>query len=425
MNQASIVPRYSHRGVIISIYRTGGRFSAQFVLNGSDRQRIERANEFQAVEAAKRKIDDSLHADQTESPGPSIEEMLGRWNLTPIQAACLIDATMSKLKPLKSDITGAVQFYIEQHVSENITVRDAVDKLLLSKQRDTGKHNARDLKSRLENGFAKDFGDRFLCDVSRAEIARWIDNRPVSKRTRRNFHTCIVTLFRWAQNQGYLPENQTTVAERVLKPRAEPIKKEILTPDELRGYIRAALDLGGCALVPLVMQAFSGVRSEELCQRDPAKDRMRWADLKTDEEEPEAHVRENVSKTVERFVYLPHTLISWLRLFPPANRQDPLTSTSEIWKIYSPLVKKSGIRWKKNALRKSYNTYHSALSDSLAETALEAGNSEGIIRKNYQKPIARARKTAREWFAIGPWEFEKEVAAFVNRRKLLSQSVGR
>jgi len=423
MSRPAIIPKYSHRGVAISIYSSGTRFSAQFVINGGKPDRIERGSEFQALEAARQKIDGLIQYNVGAENERSAEEILRPWNLTVVQAACLVDRALTKLSPLKAEMENAVQFFVEHHSGESIAVNEAVDELIEQKRRDTGKHNARDLESRLKKRFCLDFGNRLIHDISRAEISKWLQKLPHAKRGRRNFHTAIVTLFRWARSNGYLPEDKPTAAESTEKPRAGLVTKDIYTPDDLRGFIRAALKLDGSGLLPLVIQAFAGVRSEELCNRDSKKDRLCWSDITLHGDEPEIHVRAEVAKVgIERYVFIPAALASWLELCGQSHPKGPICIGSELWKIYSKLSEAAEIRWKKNGWRKSFNTYHSALSGVLEETADEAGNSEGMIRQYYRKPISRAKSTAKEWFSLGTWAFKDEVTAYLKSRQMASVS---
>ena len=60
---------------------------------------------------------------------------------------------------------------------------------LLDESLVTGKHNARDFESRLKKRFCIHFGERQMGEISRAEISKWIQELPHTKRGRRNFHT--------------------------------------------------------------------------------------------------------------------------------------------------------------------------------------------------------------------------------------------
>ncbi len=177
--------------------------------------------------------------------------------------------------------------------------------------------------------------------------------------------------------------------------------------------ISASISLGGAGLMPLVIQAFTGIRSEEICSNDPKKDRLRWNDIKLQEDEPEIHVRQEVAKTnKERYVFLPKPLASWMAIFGQDSEEPIFTNFFQVfYKTNQRLSKKSGVKWKQNGLRKAFLTYHDALAHSLEFTAEEGGNSDGMIRQYYRKPISRAQTTAREWFSLGAWAFKAELRA--------------
>jgi hypothetical protein len=56
--------------------------------------------------------------------------------------------------------------------------------------------------------------------------------------------------------------------------------------------------------------------------------------------------------------------------------------------------------WKHNALRHSFISYRVAQTQSVAQVALEAGNSPSMIFKHYRELVQP--KEAKAWFAIAP-----------------------
>ena len=56
--------------------------------------------------------------------------------------------------------------------------------------------------------------------------------------------------------------------------------------------------------------------------------------------------------------------------------------------------------WRKNALRHSYISYRLAETHTAHRVAIEAGNSENIIFKNYRELVTE--EEARAWFSILP-----------------------
>lgn len=318
---------------------------------------------------------------------------------------------LHRLKPADVSIATAVDYYVQTHLGTSVPVNHVVDELIKKTDRDAGKHYTDDLRRRLKNRFCLEFGERKISSITVSEIAAWVDEQPGVSRTRRNFHSALVTLFKFAKERGYVSENHLTAAEKVKKPKAGRSVRLIFTPDELASLLRAAVQIRSPGLAPLVIQCFAGVRAAEICQNDPKKDRLRLQDLLLDQEEPEIHVRPEVSKTdEERYVHVPPCLLSWLRTLCPGSEAAPIYSGNQLWKDYAAISDEAKISWKKNGPRKSFNTYYSALSGSLSATASEAGNSEQIIRRYYRKEIPQAQKTAKEWFSLGTDVFAKLVA---------------
>src|SRR5207302_3360555 len=58
------------------------------------------------------------------------------------------------------------------------------------------------------------------------------------------------------------------------------------------------------------------------------------------------------------------------------------------------------LTWKRNALRHSFISYRLAEVLSAAQVALEAGNSETMIFKNYRDVVTP--EAAKDWFSIEP-----------------------
>ena len=62
--------------------------------------------------------------------------------------------------------------------------------------------------------------------------------------------------------------------------------------------------------------------------------------------------------------------------------------------------KLAAVPWKHNALRHSFISYRCADIQNVAQVALEAGNSPGMIFGHYRELVAASE--AKTWFAITP-----------------------
>lgn len=311
--------------------------------------------------------------------------------------------------PFGVELEDVTSEYADNHSAEPVTVRKVVTEFLAIKKPAVGKRHYDDLEARLEKFFCDTFGTDMIGDVSRANISRWIDGLSGGKRTKRNYHSALISLFKFARERGYLPDDRRSAAERVTRPRADRPNSECYTAEELKKLIAASIELRGRGLLSLVLQAFTGIRSEEICRIDPKKDWLRWNDIFLEDGEPEIRIRPEVAKTdSERYVFVPACLKAWLRIFWQDSTQ-PIFPHRNLYNVYAQVAARAGIEWKRNGLRKAYNTFHEALSSSRAFTAGEAGSSAGMIRQFYRKSMPRVQSKARDWFSITPALFEDEL----------------
>lgn len=345
MSRKLIIPEYSHRGIVISIYHSGDRFSAHFLLNRPPKKRIERRSELEAVEAARHIIDEAIRNGEASAQEQSVDQILQKWKLTPLQGACLLDQTLAKLAPFEVKLETVIENFVSGQTGAAITVQEVADEFLALKASESGKRHCDDLTSRLK-AFCRAFGAGEIRRIARSDVSRWLDNLKVESRTRSNYRGAIVQLFRFAREREYLPDDKLSVAERVRRPKAKVKDPQIFSPEELKKLISASIALGGSGLIPLVIQAFAGIRSEEICSDDEKKDRLRWDDIRLQDKEPEIHVRGEVAKTNKpRYVFLPKALASWLDLFGQDSQEQVFPHHFQaFYKTNQRLSKKSGVK---------------------------------------------------------------------------------
>jgi len=412
-------PVYEFKGFTIRVYRVKDRFSAQFTGPDKNRERFEKATELDAVDAAKERIRELTDPEVQHMllEEKAVSELIAPLGISLIEAVRTVVTAVDRLRPFNIGIPQAIDYYLASHTGKPIKVVDLVEELIAVKDRDTGLHNKKDLVSKLKNGFCKKFGDRFIGSIISSELTVYVDSYPGEKRTRRNQHSALITLFEFAKRHGYLPKGKPTEMDSVDKPKAGKPRKNIFTPEELAALIKSGLAIYSRALAALLIQAMTGIRSEELRQTDPKKDRLRWSDIELDQPEPEIHVRDNVSKTgEERFVPIPPALVEWLRLLRLLG-DEPVYTEFNLFGDYRQIAKKAGFRWKKNGLRKSFNTYDAALTGSFHLTSKAAGNSASMIRRYYNKPTSQVAQVAQQWFSIAPKQFGAIVRKYAARIK--------
>jgi len=265
-------------------------------------------------------------------------------------------------------------------------VRQVADQMLSLKEREgeVGKIYLRALRVRLYK-----FAEAFQCPISRvsaAQIRDYLLERNVSNRTRHNLRTTLVTLFNFAKAEGYLPADHKGVPRPTKRSRMK-LAIKIFTPDEMTRLLASAQE---DQLAVLCLQGFAGLRAEEL-------KRLEWSNI--DLKEKHIIVPDTVSKCeVRRIVPISDNLAAWLQ--PLLKTSGHVCPFSNLAIVYSHLARRAGVAWKRNGLRHSFISYRTALTKSVDQVALEAGNSSAVIYRNYLKCVTESEAT--KWFKIMP-----------------------
>ena len=343
-------------------------------------------------------------------------------------------------------LSQVVDFYLKRHPAHLTPklVRQVVAELLATKRAD--QLSARYLRQLTYdvNRFAGRFQGR-LGDVAGTDMDGWLRELKVGPRTRNNLRNSIQTLFNFAIARKYLPKDHDELdAVPVVKDGDGEI--EIFTPGEMGEMLSVA----AAKTVPfLAIAGFAGVRHAEL-------ERLDWTHVK--QEAQVIEIRPGTAKTASRRVIpiLPN-LAKWLKgswekagkVCPYVNMADEIVEVTRrvnvarraAWakahgvgkmklaaaderartRVAAARAKaaKTGAKvpmlpgcetageegwvpfaWKHNALRHSFISYRVAQIQNVAQVALEAGNSPGMIFKHYRELVREAE--GKEWFEIKP-----------------------
>ncbi len=216
-----------------------------------------------------------------------------------------------------------------------------------------------------------------------------------SAKRRKNLRGAAVNLFRWARKRKYLP-HELTAAEMLESPRTMRKIPETYTSDEIR-LIMAACPLEYAPWI--VLAGFHGLRYSELFPPyGSEKSPLMWSDI--DFRRGLITVRPETSKLNERrLIPIQEGAAQWFsqnssgRVTPVRPPNKVIKGEGSVNSILGDLV--GG--WRQNALRNSFISYRAALV-GLAQTALEAGNSENEARRSYHD--AKSREDAENWFAV-------------------------
>lgn len=224
-----------------------------------------------------------------------------------------------------------------------------------------------------------------MSEVTPDQIREYLDGLPVGPRRHNNVRSALVGLFSWARKAALIPDGMTA-PERTHTKALDTKPVAVYSPKEFRALLAAAPPSWRLALA---IGGLGGLRTEEI-------QGLRWEDIKLGRKHIE--VRPEICKTKRRrLVPILPALASWIRnsepqpggMVAPQDRIDNLAKR----------LRRRGVVWVKNGLRHSFGSYRCAAVKSASQVALEMGNSEAVVRKNYLE--MQERKAATEWFKTG------------------------
>ena len=228
--------------------------------------------------------------------------------------------------------------------------------------------------------------------VHAPHIKEFLNGCKVGPRRWNNLRDQIVTLFRFARSERYLPKDRTTEAEDVMKMKVARKTVAMFTPEELELILENTREVW---LPWVLISAFAGIRTFEVLRMDWSS--VRWEQKLID-------LPPEVTKVNERrIVPMCDTLLR--KLAPWRDARGPVCEAKipqrEIEQILAKVkAVRPDFRWKHNALRHAYGSYRTALTQNVPQVALEMGNSVGMVKRHYLE--AKAFEEGLRWFQV-PW----------------------
>lgn len=274
---------------------------------------------------------------------------------------------------------------------ERVAVQVVIDRFLAAKTK-AGKQTATKNKS-IYLAIGKAFGSYNMDAVSVTQLERYLEaiEHPVSRNTHRKR---IVTLWRWAQKQGYLRRDVKTEAEQTERAHEEAPVIGIIGTETYRNLlikIRAGYPE---YLAALVVAGFCGLRRSEIHGQtwEDINLRAKWLRV----------TKAKRGTPARRIVPLPAAAVTWLMEVP--NKKGPICKNLAIDRVRD--IGRGTLKFDlpENCFRHSFISHRVAQTRNVAATALEAGNSPQIIHRHYRELVTRREGAA--WFDIYPPEAE-------------------
>ena len=286
-------------------------------------------------------------------------------------------------------LTDAARFFMRHHGRGIMgkLVADAVEAFKAEKQAEgRSRLYLDDLRYRLDD-FAKAFNVE-VRQLTPADVRDFLNELKFSARSFNNHRRTLQTFFRFCQRHGWLSK-ETDLLESIGKRRESAADIEIFTLAEIRAILHAATPK---AATCIALQAFAGVRSEELL-------RLTWQDL--ERRRGFIEITAGKAKTAQRrLIPIALNLAEWLSDAPRNGKRIWPHSKPYLFEAIRDTTAKAKVAWKANGLRHSFISYRLAQTKDVAALALEAGNSPVMIFRHYRE--LATEEEAKEWFGLRP-----------------------
>jgi hypothetical protein len=302
-------------------------------------------------------------------------------------------------------ILAAVEWYLD-------TYRDTLTKLSVTEAypQFTADRKPHVRQSTIDDytGSLKAFGvftkDRPLPSISGDDIQSFLKSRELKGKSWNNTRADISAFFTWCEKapRKWITSNPADEVQPVKLARGLPEIITVKLARELMAFLETYTGAGRTPkpagfLVPYFSLAlFAGIRPAinggELVRIGQLKDNTRTIDLNTGV----IRITPDIAKTKDvRQIAIQPNLKAWLKAYPiekypisPANAFDEVTAVRQKFSLGH------------DVLRHTYISMHVGQFRSMADTALQAGNSESMIKKHYLNLVAPA--DAKAFWRIAP-----------------------
>ncbi|RYD24157.1 MAG: hypothetical protein EOP88_01275 [Verrucomicrobiaceae bacterium] len=286
-------------------------------------------------------------------------------------------------------IAEAVEFFLKHHRPPEFTIRmlDALKLYIDDRERDGLRPRTIGAINATVKRFITATDNPFIHEVTREQVEGFLrglrsddGHKKASKKFWNNTRNELRGFFAWAAtadkatNRPFTFENpaEAVRAYDARQVREEQVSRPVTTGVETVQRMMSVLYRwrGGAMARYYALAYFGGIRPTEIERMNGREKEL--INLKT----RTITIPANISKTRhERHVAITDNLAAWLEACP-----SPITPPN--YKRFLERVRKH-FNISQDEARHSFISYHVALNRSLGDAALQAGNSESIIRRHY------------------------------------------
>lgn len=249
-----------------------------------------------------------------------------------------------ELEPHGFTLTQAVKYYLDHGARQTGRLfRDLIPEYLRTKAKPEYRR-AQEISLLL---FKKEFGKKPVAGIGPDSIEKWLDGKGWRPLNRRNYIRDLAMFFNWAKLHGHVTENPCDKVKRPIVQRSVPAIYTIDEVDRLLNTARKHPELDLLSMYAIAL--FAGVRIREIVRM--TREMIDW-------EEGEIRLPPHATKSGSpRNIDIFDSLRAWIG---GEAKRGPIVSPVNLRLRRQRLHSLAGVPMKRNALRHSFASYHSA-----------------------------------------------------------------
>lgn len=283
--------------------------------------------------------------------------------LTPKQRAGVL-MVLQEMEQHGTNLQSVWDFYKKYNQAKVASLEDAFKQFLVYKKQKGLRETSLQDYRKLQELFERVGPSTPVGLVTLKQLESWTDTKP--KGSVLKYKNLASGFFSWCKKRGYCTEN---IASGIDTPRYEPKTPTAIPTEDLRKVLAYAKE--HTLMYPyLVIALYGGLRREEIR-------RLKWSDF--DFDTGRIILDSKQTKTRKRRVV---TLLgNAAEALKPYTRCliDPKNSGQKLTR----LKKACGLDWGRDAMRHTSAAHMLNIYKSFEETAMQLGNSPGVIRDHY------------------------------------------
>jgi len=237
-------------------------------------------------------------------------------------------------------------------------------------------------------------GGKCIRDVDTRSLTDWMVFRYENPIYRNTALQKFRAMWNWARGVGYLPQGRDTAADGVPEAKEPSRHIGIISASDLRRVLKLTWEtpeLKGY-MVPLVLSAFCGLRTDEACNQD-------WSTIYLDERKSMRVTKAKPNTPANRLVPLCPAAVAWLKLCGH-KKSGPVVQNKTAIEYIRHAAKQAKIPQPRNCYRHSYISHAVAKTGNVDQVALDAGTSRAKVFAHYRQLVLPSDGEA--WFASTP-----------------------